>query len=156
MRVAETRESEGRPVMGKDRGCVANDYITLPETEPTSRWCSNARPLVEPMKEAIANDSGASHWCSLPHRRWTLSVRCELAASQYRVGCVEFSTRLRPRCLWGRYRVLEPNERKLSRSVLRGLGASNGPWLLGHIFSSSESRYVSFRRVGRWRGSGFE
>ena len=31
----------------------------------------------------------------------------------------------------GRSRVLEPDEGKLSRPVLRGLGASNGPRLLG-------------------------
>jgi hypothetical protein len=39
--------------------------------------------------------------------------------------------RLRPRFFGGRYRVLEPDEGKLSSPVLRGLEASNGLRLLG-------------------------
>jgi hypothetical protein len=59
------------PCNGTDRG------FTSPETELTSRWCSNARPLVEPTNEAIANDGGVSHWCSFTHcRDW----RCDSAA----------------------------------------------------------------------------
>ena len=37
-----------------------------------------------------------------------------------------FCIRPRPRCSWGRFWVLEPDEGKLSSPVLRGLGASNG------------------------------
>jgi|SRR6516225_1258710 hypothetical protein len=70
MRVAEMRGSEGRPVIGRiEVASPVEDYITSPETELTSRWCSNARPFVEPIKEAIANDSGVSHWCSFTHCR---------------------------------------------------------------------------------------
>jgi len=37
-----------------DRGCVASgDNRTSPETEPTSRWCSNSKPFGEPRKEAM-------------------------------------------------------------------------------------------------------
>src|SRR5215469_1923858 len=39
--------------------------------------------------------------------------------------------RLRPRFLWGRYRVLEPDEAKVSSPVLGGLAPSNGGGLLG-------------------------
>ena len=58
-----------------------------PETELASRWCSNARPLVEPTNEAIANDGGVSHWCSVTHCR---DGRCDSAADWYRVGRVSF------------------------------------------------------------------
>jgi hypothetical protein len=70
MRVAETGESEGRPVMERiEVASPIGDYITLPETELTSCWCSNATTFVEPMNEAIANDGGVSHWCSFTHCR---------------------------------------------------------------------------------------
>jgi hypothetical protein len=53
MRVTEMGASEGCPVIGQIE--VASppwDNITSPETELTSRWCSNSRPLEEPMNEA--------------------------------------------------------------------------------------------------------
>jgi len=58
------------PCNGTDRGCVVwLDNITSPETEQTSRWCSNARPSVEPMKEAkqmtTAQTVGAASHTSL-------------------------------------------------------------------------------------------
>src|SRR6266581_5650577 len=38
------------PCNRADRGCVGRwDKITSPETELTSRWCSNSRTSVEPM-----------------------------------------------------------------------------------------------------------
>jgi hypothetical protein len=53
MRIAELRKSECCPVTGQiEVALLCGDNITSPETEPTSRWCSNARTVVEPMKEA--------------------------------------------------------------------------------------------------------
>jgi hypothetical protein len=69
MRVAETGGSKGRPVMGRiEVASPIGDYINSLETVLTSRWCSNARTVVEPVNEAMANDGGASHWCSFTHR----------------------------------------------------------------------------------------
>ena len=54
MRVSELRESECCPVIGQiEVALPRRDHITSPETELTSRWCSNSRPFVEPMKEAM-------------------------------------------------------------------------------------------------------
>src|ERR1700693_2349070 len=53
MRVTEMGESEGCPVIGQiEVASPPGDNITSPETELTSRWCSNSRPLEEPMNEA--------------------------------------------------------------------------------------------------------
>ena len=60
MRIAEPRKSECCPVIGQTE--VESpfwDNITSPETEQTSRWCSNSRAFAEPMQEAIANDNSA-------------------------------------------------------------------------------------------------
>ena len=60
MRIAEPRKSECCPVIGQTE--VESpfwDNITSPETEQTSRWCSNSRAFAEPMQEAIANDDSA-------------------------------------------------------------------------------------------------
>jgi hypothetical protein len=76
------------PCNGADRGCVAYLRTTLPqpETEPTSRWCSNARPVVEPMKGArqmtAVQTAGAASLTAAGQR--------ESAASLYRVGRVCF------------------------------------------------------------------
>ena len=68
VRVSELRGSECCPVIGQiEVALPRRDNITSPETGLTSRWRSNSRPFVEPMKEAIANDGGASCWCSFPH-----------------------------------------------------------------------------------------
>ena len=70
MRVSEMRGSECRPVMGRI-GVASPDWdnITSSETEQTSRWCSNARALVEPMQEAkqmtTAQSVGAASRTSL-------------------------------------------------------------------------------------------
>ena len=80
---------------GADRGCVAyKDHITSPETELTSRWCSNARPFVESMNEAMANDGGACHWCSFTHRRGFLHVAVRIGRSSVsrRSCCVLHTT----------------------------------------------------------------
>ena len=46
--------------------------------------------------------------------------------------------RLRPRFfLWGRCRVLEPDEAKVSSPVLRGLAPSNGGGLLGRYLAAA-------------------
>ena len=78
------------PCNGTDRGCVAwLGQHHSPETEQTSRWCSDARPWVEPMKEATqmttAQAVGAASRTSLD-----FPSECESAASQYRVGLVCF------------------------------------------------------------------
>jgi hypothetical protein len=53
MRVAELRGSECCPVIGQIKVASPRwDNITSPETELTSRWCSNSRTFVEPMSEA--------------------------------------------------------------------------------------------------------
>jgi hypothetical protein len=87
VRVSELRGSECCPVIGQiEVALPRRDNITSPETGLTSRWCSNSRPFVEPMKEAIANDGGALLLVQLPTRLMDLPPPCELAASQYRVG----------------------------------------------------------------------
>ena len=54
MRIAELRKSECCPVIGQiEVALPRRDNITSPETGLTSRWCSNSRPFVEPMKEAM-------------------------------------------------------------------------------------------------------
>ena len=54
VRVSELRGSECCPVIGQiEVALPRRDNITSPETGPTSRWCSNSRPFVEPMKEAM-------------------------------------------------------------------------------------------------------
>lgn len=55
---------------------------------------------------------------------------CESAASQYRVGLVRFEAGRVLVFQGGRFWVLEPDEGKPSRPVLRGLGVSNGARLL--------------------------
>ena len=90
MWVSEMGGSESRPVMGRiEVASPGWDNITSPETEQTSRWCSNARPSVEPMKEAKQMTT-AQPLVQLPILRWVLPSECESAASQYRVGLVCF------------------------------------------------------------------
>ena len=62
----------------------------------------------------------------------TAAGQRESAASQYRVGRVCFLKTTASSFFLGRNRVLEPDEGKLSRPVLRGLEASNGLRLLGN------------------------
>jgi hypothetical protein len=53
VRVWELRGSECCPVIGQIQVASPRwDNITSPETELTSRWCSNSRTFVEPMSEA--------------------------------------------------------------------------------------------------------
>jgi hypothetical protein len=53
MRIAELRKSECCPVTGQIEVALPFwDNITSPETEQTSRWCSNSRTFAEPMNEA--------------------------------------------------------------------------------------------------------
>ena len=53
VRVSELRGSERCPVIGQTEVASPRwDKITSPETELTSRWCSNSRTFVEPMSEA--------------------------------------------------------------------------------------------------------
>ena len=88
VRVSELRGSERCPVIGQiEVALPQRDNITSPETGLTSRWCSNSRPFVEPMKEAMqmtaAQAAGAAS-----HTPDGLPSPCELAASQYRVGFI--------------------------------------------------------------------
>ena len=88
--VSEMGGSESRPAMGRiEVASPGWGNITSPETEQTSRWCSDARPWVEPMKEATqmttAQAVGAASHTSLD-----FPSECESAASQYRVGLVCF------------------------------------------------------------------
>jgi hypothetical protein len=54
VRVSELRRSECCPVIGQIQVALPRrDNITSPETGLTSRWRSNSRPFVEPMKEAM-------------------------------------------------------------------------------------------------------
>jgi hypothetical protein len=78
MRVAETRGSEGCSVIGQiEVASHLGDNRTSPETELTSRWCSNSRPFGEPRKEAVQMTTvqtvgAASHTsCGFFHRRVT-------------------------------------------------------------------------------------
>jgi hypothetical protein len=53
VRVSELRGSERCPVIGQIEVASPRwDKITSPETELTSRWCSNSRTFVEPTSEA--------------------------------------------------------------------------------------------------------
>ena len=53
MRIAELRKSECCPVIGRIEVALPFwDNITSPETEQTSRWCSNSRTFAEPINEA--------------------------------------------------------------------------------------------------------
>ena len=53
VRVSELRGSECCPVIGQIQVASPRwDNITSPETELTSRWCSNSRTFEEPMSEA--------------------------------------------------------------------------------------------------------
>ena len=53
MRIAELRKSECCPVIGQIEVALPFwDNITSPETEQTSRWCSNSRTFAEPINEA--------------------------------------------------------------------------------------------------------
>ncbi len=133
VRVSELRESERCPVIGQT--AVASprwDNITSPETELTSRWCSNSRPFVEPMQEAkqmtTAQAAGAAS-----HTPVVSPLPCELAADQYRVGCIHLLVNKAASSFfrWAFFGMLEPDEAKVSRPVLRGLAPSNGGWPLG-------------------------
>jgi hypothetical protein len=53
MRIAELRKSECCPVIGQIEVALPFwDNITSPETEQTSRWCSNSRTFAEAINAA--------------------------------------------------------------------------------------------------------
>jgi hypothetical protein len=91
------------PCNRADRGCVASwDNITSLETELTSRWCLNSRPLEEPMKEAKQMTTGqpvgaASHMAD----GFSSGVRIGSKSLSSRSGF--FWIRLRPRFSGGRF-----------------------------------------------------
>jgi hypothetical protein len=91
VRVSELRESERCPVIGQTEVASPRwDNMTSPETELTSRWCSNSRPFVEPIQEATqmttAQAAGAASHTLVVF--FFSPLPCELAADQYRVGCI--------------------------------------------------------------------
>ena len=70
VRVSELRGSERCPVIGQiEVASPRRDKITSPETELTSRWCSNSRTFVEPMTEA-KQMTAAQALVQLPTRMW--------------------------------------------------------------------------------------
>jgi len=83
VRVSELRGSECRPVIGHIEVASPRwDKITSPETELTSRWCSNSITFVEPMSEAkqmtaAQADGAASHTMMVfLHRRVSWPQTC--------------------------------------------------------------------------------
>jgi hypothetical protein len=89
MWVAELRKSECCPVIGQIK--IASpvwDNITLPETEQTSRWCSNSRTFEEPMNEAKQMTTAQAVGAASHTPGGFYPSPCELAASQYRVGLI--------------------------------------------------------------------
>ena len=82
-----------------------------------------------------ANDGGASCWCSFPHvGGFSTAVRISrrsLSSRFYLLLNKAASSFFRER-----YRMLEPDEAKVSSPVLRELAPSNGGWLLRRVFSS--------------------
>src|SRR5215475_8702656 len=84
MRIAELRKSECCPVIGQIEVALPflGDNITSPETEQTSRWCSNSRTFEEPMDEAkqmtTAQAVGAAHThlVDFIHRRASWRQAC--------------------------------------------------------------------------------
>ena len=96
--------------------------IARPVREQTSIGCFLARKLIEPILEGKANE--ATYVSHAPFPEWVL------AASVYRKGDRDSRSlgRLSPRLA---FEGLELCDGKLSRTVLRGLGASDGPRLPG-------------------------
>jgi hypothetical protein len=89
MRIAELRKSECCPVIGQIKVALPFwDNITLPETEQTSRWCSNSRTFEEPMNEAKQMTTAQAVGAASHTPGGFYPSSCELAASQYRVGLI--------------------------------------------------------------------
>src|SRR6266576_7001997 len=145
MRVTEMGASESCPVTGQiEVASPRGDKITSPETELTSYWCSNSRPLEEPMNEAkqmtTAQAIGAaSHTTVIP-------PPCESAASQYRVGLIRFAPGRVLVFHGGVFGCSSRMNGKPSSPVPRGLGASNGARLLDPNRVTSELPVTHPRR----------
>jgi len=90
MRIAELRKSECCPVIGQIEVALPflGDHITSPETEQTSRWCSNSRTFEEPMDEAKQMTTAQAVGAASHTPGGFYPSPCELAASQYRVGLI--------------------------------------------------------------------
>jgi hypothetical protein len=85
---------EGCPVIGQTEAALHFwDNITSPETELTSRWCSNSRTLEELTNEAKQMTTAQEPLVQLHTLRGTSPSQCESAASQYRVGLIRFSNK---------------------------------------------------------------
>ena len=90
MGVAELRKSKCCPVIGQIEVALSlwDNNITSPETEPTSRWCSNSRTFEEPMNEAKQMTTARAVGAASHTPGGFNPSPCELAASQYRVGLI--------------------------------------------------------------------
>ena len=119
--------SEGHPVMGWIR--VESQGLTLsgPARVQTSVGCFAARKLVEPVLGGKANEATLCEPCALHRNGFWLSV-CIAEVIEIFNRWVTSMPRLA-------FEGLEPYDGNLSRTVLRGLGASDGPRLPGVLTS---------------------
>src|SRR5216684_83579 len=125
VRVSELRGSECCPVIGQIEVASARwDKITSPETELTSRWCSNSRTFVEPMQEAkqmmAAQAAGAASHTMVASSTAVRVGRRSVSRRFYLMLNKAASSFFR-----GALSMLEPDDGKLSSPVLRGLAPSN-------------------------------
>src|SRR6267143_1527959 len=110
MRVTEMGASEGCPVIGQTEVASLHcDNIISPETELTSYWCSNSRTLEEPMHEAKQMTTGQPVGAA-SHTTGGFSTAVQIGSKSVSSRSDSFCTRPRPRCSWGRFWVLEPDE----------------------------------------------
>jgi hypothetical protein len=82
MRIAELRKSECCPVIAQiEVASPSGGNITSPETEPTSRWCSNSRTFTEPINEAKQMTTAQAVGAASHTAGRFDPLSCELAAS---------------------------------------------------------------------------
>ncbi len=108
--------------------------ITRPVRELTSIGCFVARKLVEPILGGKANEATLCEPCAL-HRNGFWRSACIAKV----IGMFNRRVTLTQRSA---FEGLEPCDGKLSRRVLRGLGASDGPRLPGNLYVPPFHRFV--------------
>jgi hypothetical protein len=104
----------------------------------------NSRTFEEPTHEAKQMTTGQPVGAA-SHTTGGISSAVRIGSKSVSSRSDLFCTRPRPRCSWGRFWVLERMNGKPSSPVLRGLGASNGAWLLdklGHVGPTSPMRVL--------------
>jgi len=119
----DDRRSEGHPVMGWIRVESFRLNIIRPVRVQTSIGCFVARKPVEPILGGKANEATLCEPCALHRNGFWLSVRIAKV-----IGIFNRRVTSMPRSA---FEGLELCDGKLSRTVLRGLGARNGPRLPG-------------------------